>query len=233
MKFDRVKDLEKELNRIESTLPAWADAKSKVVFSLLKGKSVLDIGCGIGTFSRRLSEKGFMVVGMDVSEKCLNKAREACPDKIRFIHDDICRPRKLHRLKFDSVLALDVLEHIRDDGKAIRNIRSLLKPKGTLVLTAPAFNFLFSKYDLMVGHEKRYSAHQLRKLLEENGFNVERLFYWNLLGFFGWLILLKILRRLPSAFDTKTNTIYKYWFKIENKIKPPLGITIFIKATKT
>lgn len=66
---------------------------------------------------------------------------------------------------FDEVVAFDVLEHIEDDGKAVQEIRRVLKDNGSLIFTVPAFNFLFSSHDRALNHFRRYNTHMIHHLL--------------------------------------------------------------------
>jgi SAM-dependent methyltransferase len=222
----------KELEYLDGCLSGWHKAKAKEVIRLLEGRKLLDVGCGIGTFTKAFADSGFDVTGMDMSERCLNKARRI---NAAFFREDICSPDKLEKMhgRFDSVVALDVLEHIKDEHAALAGISNLLKPNGTFVLTVPAFSFLYSSYDKKIEHKRRYSAPGVRSLLGENGFRVEKVFYWNFPGIFGWLAC-KILNRNPVETTTneKIDKFYRVWFKIEERVKPPFGLTIFAKARK-
>jgi len=132
---------------------------------------ILDIGCGTGATLRILQAMG-EVVGMDRSWEAL-----------RF-----CQQRGDHRLALglgeklpvatDSVeviTALDLLEHIADDGAAVKEFARVLRPGGVLLVTVPACPFLWSEHDEALDHIRRYRATRLRHLLLEAGLRVERL----------------------------------------------------------
>lgn len=220
-----------ELEVLEDRLSGWFNAKSEEVLKLAEGEKLLDIGCGIGTFSRILSEGGYKVTGIDVSEKCLMRTKDI---RGRFIIEDITRLKKLKKSggSFDCVIALDVLEHIDDEVALISNVRYLLKDKGVLVLTVPAFKFLYSSHDRKIGHKRRYRPGPLKDLLKSNGFRVEKIFYWNLPGLFGWLGC-KLMKKNPvGAANKRTDFLYKIWFSLESRIRIPIGLTLFVKARK-
>src|ERR1044072_362687 len=80
---------------------------------------------------------------------------------------------------FDVVLALDVLEHLEDDDAGLRAITRLLKPGGLLVITVPAFPFLWGSHDLISEHHRRYTKRSLRSLLERGHVNDARITYFN------------------------------------------------------
>ncbi len=135
------------------------------------GERVLDVGCGTGATLKTLEEFG-EVIGMDRS-----------PEALAF-----CRQRGHHRLalalgeelpvKDESVqalTALDLLEHIEDDGAAVREFARALAPGGVLLITVPACPFLWSEHDEALNHLRRYRASRLRRLLDGAGLEIVRL----------------------------------------------------------
>ncbi|MCW5937360.1 MAG: methyltransferase domain-containing protein [Fimbriimonadaceae bacterium] len=134
---------------------------------------VLDLGCGTGAGLAELSES-VVSVGLDPWPPALG----------------YCRRRGLSRLvrgdgsalpfasgSFDGVVALDVYEHIRDDRAALAETWRVLRPGGVVVLSVPAFRFLWGPHDVALHHFRRYRASEVRARLEGAGFQVERLSY--------------------------------------------------------
>tara|TARA_B100001179_G_scaffold158654_1_gene116050 strand:+ start:782 stop:1447 length:666 start_codon:yes stop_codon:yes gene_type:complete len=104
----------------------------------LKGKKVLDIGCGGGLVSESLSLKGAFVTAIDENNKNLNQAKNHAKInslKINYIKSSFDNFYKKNKNKFDLILCLEVLEHIENFKKTLQQITTLLKPKGTLVLS--------------------------------------------------------------------------------------------------
>lgn len=104
----------------------------------LKGKKVLDIGCGGGLVSESLSLKGAFVTAIDENNKNLNQAKNHAKInslKINYIKSSFDNFYKKNKNKFDLILCLEVLEHIDNFKKTLQQITTLLKPKGTLVLS--------------------------------------------------------------------------------------------------
>ena len=136
-----------------------------------------EIGCGSGSLLAPLSEFGH-VTGVEASEEFLRLARlrgrPVLPGSLP--HDIPIEPGSL-----DGALLLDVLEHLGDDREALRAVRRLLKPGGSLLCTVPAYQFLWSGHDVVLGHRRRYTTHGLRRTLEEAGFRISRLTYFNTL----------------------------------------------------
>jgi SAM-dependent methyltransferase len=134
---------------------------------------------------------------------------------------------------FDSAVMSEVIEHIRDDKLALRNAFSLLKPNGVLIVTAPAFMFLYGEYDRNVGHQRRYTSQSLTRKLRSTGFVVEFTRYWNVPGVFGWLLTSKLLGSSPNNFSfPPVREMYDRWLGIEDHLRFPFGLTIVAKARK-
>ena len=135
---------------------------------------------------------------------------------------------------FDSAISSEVIEHLEDDVLALEIIYYVLKPNGVIVVDTPAFNFLYSRNDKKIGHYRRYTKKSLKEILEKAGFKVEKIRYWNLIGFFGWLIYFKLLKNYYSVLNKKTwmGNILGKFLKIESKVTFPLGLTVLAKARK-
>jgi len=99
---------------------------------------------------------------------------------------------------FDLVTALDVVEHTDDDLEVLREIRRVLRPGGRLLLTVPAFKFLWGRQDEISLHKRRYIASQVRARLQLAGFDVERLTYLNVFLFPG-IVAIRLFRHLLPA----------------------------------
>jgi SAM-dependent methyltransferase len=95
---------------------------------------------------------------------------------------------------FDTVFALNVLEHIDDDSRAVENCYKLLASGGQLILLLPAYQGLYNKLDKELGHFRRYTGNTMRKLLSGH-FEVVRIWHFNLAGIFGWFLFGSIFRR--------------------------------------
>jgi SAM-dependent methyltransferase len=218
----------------ENTCANFYKEKCKMIVSLLEGKKILEAGCGTGSLFKFLLEEKFEVTGADYSEKLLDTARKKNLP-IKLFQADLTNENswKKYECSFDSVVSSEVLEHIDDDLKALQIMYSVLKPNGTLVLDTPAFNFLYSPLDKKIGHYRRYTKKTLQEVLEKAGFEVEEIRYWNLIGFFGWLISFKLLKKNFSTIDRSwIGNLLGAWLKLESKITMPLGLTVLVKARK-
>ena len=92
----------------------------------------------------------------------------------------------IHVFSFDTVVCLNVLEHVKDDLRALSFMRTVLEPGGRLVLQVPAFQFLYGSVDRAIGHYRRYTRRDLALKMRQAGFEVEDSFYMNVIGMAGW-----------------------------------------------
>lgn len=140
---------------------------------------LLEFGCGSGNVLGRLQEFG-EAVGMEPDPRLRAAARAAGLDvRAGALPGDLAVPDGWA----DVVLLLDVLEHLTDDAAALGTARRAVRNGGLLVLTVPAYRWLWSGHDVTLGHLRRYTARELRRLLVATGFGVERVSCFNTLLF--------------------------------------------------
>jgi SAM-dependent methyltransferase len=148
---------------------------------------ILEIGCGSGALLQDLQEKN-TVYGMDVADEALKICRERGLDCVS-LADVTALPYADE--SFDTVVAIDVLEHIDDESAALREVNRVLKPGATLIVTVPAFQMLWSRRDVDHHHKRRYSVKEIRRRIREGGFRVLKATYINLPVFFPLFFMLK------------------------------------------
>ncbi len=223
----------------------WSDHRFDLLSCFLSHTSMqqnlLDFGCGNGLFLRYLIRKNYNLSLTGYDPFFMNYKSDL-PQKEAQIYTNL---NKLNREKFDFVTALDVVEHIEDDREALTQIGDLLKTGGTLMVTVPAYQQLFSMHDAAIGHYRRYTRHSITKLLEESGFSVSHSTY-----FFSFLIPLAIARKYYlllqkmwgsyhcmgtpvdpiNIFSILTNIEIKLLRK--TKFHLPCGTSIFVSAHK-
>ncbi len=167
------------------------------------GDRVLEIGSGIGNLSQFLVDRASVVL-TDTTPEYLERLRE------RFGHLPSVEIMRLylptvddavaHR-RFDTIVCLNVLEHVADDGLSLAAIRSLLDRGGRLILLVPALPSLYGSLDRALGHVRRYTPRELRTKFDHAGLRMEHLEYFNLAGLPGWWLAGRVLRRtlIPTA----------------------------------
>ncbi len=138
---------------------------------------LLEAGCGGGLFSSELQAEGRNIACGDVSAAA---ARFAHAQGVRkTLAFDAGRGWPFREASVDAVVMLDVLEHIKNDGACLEEVRRVLQPGGVAVVTVPAYPWLFSAWDAYNEHFRRYTAKSLMKTAQEAGFDIERCSYWN------------------------------------------------------
>ena len=160
---------------------------------------ILDVGCGTGANLKMLSEFGD-AEGVDVS-----------PDAVEF-----CRERGLPNVRlgaaeelpyesgsFDVVTALDVVEHLDDDVGGLREMRRVLRPKGHALIFVPTFMWLWGVQDVVSNHRRRYTLPELRRAMEQAGFEVERTTYANITFLPPVFVVRTIMRLTGMTIDSE------------------------------
>jgi SAM-dependent methyltransferase len=144
---------------------------------------ILDVGCGTGGTMGILERYGD-VTGVDISTRAMKYCQEQ--GRARLCQAD-GGSLPFAENSFDLVTALDLLEHLEQESAGLREMRRVLKDDGRAVFVVPAFMFLWSEFDRFSGHFRRYGKENLRSTVEEAGFEVSRLSYFNSILFpFVW-----------------------------------------------
>ena len=169
------------------------------------GRRVLEIGSGIGNLSAFLAEAHCeRLVLTDTREEYLDRLRTRFAKHPNVAVARLYLPAELGALagqQFDTIICLNVLEHVDDDTASLRAIRRMLAPAGRLILLVPALPALYGTIDKALGHHRRYKRASLTALMEATGFKVAHLEYFNLAGVPGWWFAGRVLRRhtIPAA----------------------------------
>ena len=156
------------------------------------GRRILEVGSGIGNMTAELFARQFdRLLLTDQDEFYRESLRR------RFAHHpgvtitELSLPMDLENRRFaedeiDTVIALNVLEHIEDDIGALKSMRSILASQGKVVLVVPAMPALYGSLDKNLAHFRRYSRESMSAALQSAGFKVSHISYWNRIGALGW-----------------------------------------------
>jgi 2-polyprenyl-3-methyl-5-hydroxy-6-metoxy-1,4-benzoquinol methylase len=169
----------------------FANNYHKWIISKMKpylGGNILEIGTGKGNYYQYLAKKYKSYISLDIDKEVIETAKKKYPHGI-FIQADITSDEieKFFLQKLNSIIIVNVLEHIKNHEKAIENLFNILQPNGYLIILVPAFNFLFNDLDRLAGHERRYSKSEIAILLKKHG-AITKLEYFNPLGGLFWWI---------------------------------------------
>jgi ubiquinone/menaquinone biosynthesis C-methylase UbiE len=209
------------------------------IFELIEphlGGEVLEIGAGHGTFTEMLARKATRVVASDISERCVSRLRDRFrgEEQVEILHGSV--DSAAAHGPFDTVVMINVLEHIEDDGGVLAELRSrVLQPGGRVVLWVPAFSFLYSDFDRRIGHYRRYTRSGLKAQLSQAGYQVQDIRYVNAVGAVAWLVLARFLRRTPTH-GTPVKVFDKFFVpalkRLEQRWPPPFGQSVLAVASR-
>lgn len=220
-----------------STLESMSQAEFYNQWTLSKFKQflngeILEIGCGTGNFTSTLSKYG-NVTAIDIDKNLIKKIKQNNPN-IDIGFGDIEKRIYFFKEKtFDTIVCINVLEHIFDDIQALKNIFRLLKKRGNLILLVPIHQFLFGEIDKSIGHYRRYEVQDLIKKMET--FGLRWLIYkkLNFLGAIGWFVSGKILKnKQVTPRKIKIFNLITPILNLENFIEPIIGTSVLIIAKK-
>ena len=249
----KAKKADKTMNELYSGL---GDVKNdfrnynlvNLVKTYVKGKKVLDIGCGSGYLLSQIQSSikrkgdtitGFKrdVYGIEPNQKLIEIAKKNHPtiDIRQGYGEDIQQFTE----KFDTITMLDVLEHIEDDAKQVQIVKEKLNKNGRFIIVVPAYQGLYGKRDEQMGHYRRYNKESLAKLLRKNGYKIIHQRYWNMIGvplyYFYEKILQKPLNtklRKQGQKNIMNKTLGIWMQKIENNINMGFGLSLITIAKR-
>lgn len=168
-------------------------------FSGASHNKLLDVGCGTGLNAMLFSQNGFLVTGLETSAVAIALARAKAPS-ITILSTSLPSSLVPHD-SYGVITALDVIEHIDDDKGFIVAVADALQPGGLVLISAPAFSFLWSVHDELAHHKRRYNREELRASLVRAGLEPIFISYFNFLLF----PAIALFRVLAAAFRTSRN----------------------------
>ena len=203
------------------------------------GNVILEAGCGKGTFTSRFLKKG-KVVACDISEGYLREVEQKykynpnLSTVIKWDLNDSPGLQKFSNFNFDTIVCLDVLEHVKDDNKVLTNFNRLLPVGGILILKVPAIKIIYGSLDKHLGHYRRYSKNEIRTMVLQHGFEVLKQRYLNIIGIFGWYLNSVALRKsiIPVGQLRAYEKLVPFLKFIEGIFPPPLGQSLFLVCRK-
>ena len=195
------------------------------------GRSLLEVGSGLGHFSARFSGRLGHLIVSDNDPYCISRLRERYRDRRDVEVLDLTLPGKVKaRCKVDTVVMMNVLEHIPDDAQALRDLAACVEPGGRIVIWVPGYMQLYGEFDRTVGHVRRYTPKTLRRVVESAGLMVEVCKPVNFVGGIAWWLAIRrfgvgrVNPLLTSLYDI---TVIPVTRTLERIIRPPFGQTVF------
>ncbi|RJQ33533.1 MAG: methyltransferase domain-containing protein [Actinobacteria bacterium] len=193
-----------------SDLEVMSTAKNYIdwQYSVIKpyiGHNILEVGAGIGNFTDILSNNDSKVTCVELDEDCARELQSRYSDNtnINVICSDILSDslgQVLDGKRFDSIVCLNVLEHIENDLKAIDIFYEKLEDNGKMIVLVPSHKWLYGSIDSALGHFRRYSKKELISKLIDRGFSIHRIKYFNIVGMAGWFWNNRIIKRKVESY---------------------------------
>jgi 2-polyprenyl-3-methyl-5-hydroxy-6-metoxy-1,4-benzoquinol methylase len=163
------------------------------------GQRILEVGCGIGTYTAELATGARQITAMDMERAFVDEAARRLRQhpNVRLICGDATAPdtAKADGAGFDTVILLDVLEHIEDDRALLAALGARLEPGGRLILKVPAMPSLYSPMDAAIGHWRRYDKAALTAAVAGAGLEVVRIWSFNAAAVPAWWWNGRVLKR--------------------------------------
>ena len=183
---------------------------------------VLEVGSGLGTYARFLfTELTGKLCLTDINEDYLTALRKRFPERRVIVErldlgsrEDFEKIRNRKSL-YDTIICMNVLEHVKDDVTALREMSSLLKSDGVLILLVPVHKPLYNSIDKAVGHYRRYAKPELVSKLRSTGYLIRTIFYFDVFGVIGWYVSGNLLKK---------PTVNRRGFDFFNRLVPILRV---------
>lgn len=161
------------------------------------GRRVLEIGAGVGNMATFFTDRERLLCA-DTDPYYLDRLRErfAAFSQVGVVPLRLPASNPaLDQERLDTIICLNVLEHVRDDGPSLATMHRLLQPGGRLVLLVPALPSIYGTLDRELGHFRRYTPQELRRKIPAAGFTLRHIEYFNLAGVPGWWLTGRVLKR--------------------------------------
>lgn len=204
-------------------------------FTPFFGKRVGEVGAGIGSVSKLLLERPLgQLTSFEPSRNLYPRLAQTLRGEPRATPVPGYFSERDKNERFDSVVYINVLEHIEDDRGDLADVHESLNPGGHLLVFVPALPWLYSEFDRQLEHHRRYSARGLARLAIEVGYEIRLLRYFDLAGILPWFVVCKLLRRAPSSRSVAIyDKIVVPAMRIaEGILPPPIGKNVLLVAQR-
>lgn len=199
---------------------------------------VAEVGAGDGEFSRLLLELGPRSLTLfEPSASMYARQPEKVGSDPRVTRENVIFAARTaaQAESFDTVVYVNVLEHVEDDRAELALVHEALRPGGHVCLFVPALQWLMSDHDRAIGHFRRYGRRELREKVEAAGFTLQREFFFDSLGVLSWLICMRWLK-LPlkaGSVDLYDRAFVPVLRSVETRLRPPLGKNLLLVARRS
>jgi 2-polyprenyl-3-methyl-5-hydroxy-6-metoxy-1,4-benzoquinol methylase len=213
----------------------------KSIKPFLKG-DILEIGSGIGNITQFLINDKIKVTASDIRNSYCSFLQTRFDGNrylneilnIDIIHPDFDQEYKALFDKFDSIFALNIVEHVGNDLLSIQNCRKLLRKNGNLIILVPAYPVLYNRFDKELEHYRRYTKSKLEKLFISADLEILKTQYFNFIGIFGWWISGSLLHKktIPEGQMKIYNRLVPIFKLIDKMVMNKVGLSVITFGTK-
>lgn len=204
-------------------------------FKPFLGRTAVEVGAGRGDLSGLLLQSGIeKLYAYEPSPSLFETLQDTLREEPRAIlRNDFFSPQSAPA-NMDSVIYINVLEHIEQDRLELKNINASLGRGGYLLVFVPALSWLFSKADREMGHFRRYSKNGLVDIVSGTGFEIEKVRYFDMAGIIPWYVNFVMLK---NSFNSRSVSVYDRIVVppmrlVEQALTPPIGKNILLVARK-
>ncbi len=208
-------------------------------FELHLGQRILEVGSGVGNQTRYFVTDRERIVASDVEPHYVRELSTLFEHqkhvRVASFRFPLSEEEKadLRRERIDTIVCMNVLEHIEDDRNTLKDFQTVLQPNGKMVLLVPSLKALYGTLDVALDHFRRYSRDELAELVRQSGFVVDDIRFVNLPGVFGWWLNSRVLKRrlLPKAQLSAFKWIMPL-LRLEERRPPSFGMSLLVIARK-
>ena len=204
--------------------------------------NILEIGSGLGNISKYVLSDNFKIQLTDIRSGYCDRLEQNFGnnpnvlgiESMDLVDDHFDEKFSKHFNKYETVFALNVVEHIHNDVTALENCYKLLINGGKLIILVPSYQILFNQFDTELGHYRRYNITSLSSIFNKSGYNIVHKQYFNFIGILGWYVSGKILKRktIPSGQMSLYNMLVPIFKIIDKIILNSIGLSTIVVGEK-
>jgi SAM-dependent methyltransferase len=198
------------------------------------GRALLEVGSGLGHFSEQFAGRLDYLVVSDNDAFCVEQLAKRYADNDAVEVLDLALPADIKiKRKVDTVVMMNVLEHIKDDVQALKDLAAVVEPGGRIVIWVPGYMQLYGDFDRKVGHVTRYTPKTLEATVTGAGLDIDVLKPINFLGGIAWWLAVRrggVGYPNPKLVKIYDRTVVPVTRAIERVVRPPFGQTVFCVA---
>ena len=177
--------------------------------------SILELGSGLGVFSEKIVHdmSTSEIILTDKSLSYLNNLEKKFSNRTNVTVNKldlecITDYQQIGYNKFDTIVAINVLEHVKNDALVFEQLYKMLRKNGTIILLVPSYKFLYNHIDLEIGHYRRYTKKELHTKIQKSQFVIEKIQFFNLAGILGWYVNGNLLQK--SGLSTEAMILFDH-----------------------